>query len=94
MQILSVDDSKTIRETIKNLAEVIGIEVLEAENGQKGLEVLEAVNGRVDLILLDVEMPVMTGHEFLKKVKQDDRFRSTPVFMLTSVSHSYSAQQN
>jgi len=86
MRILSVDDSKTIRQTIINMAEVIGMEVLEAENGQKGLDVLEAVNGNVDLILLDVEMPVMNGHEFLKIVKQDKRYQSIPVIMLTSVS--------
>ena len=86
MRILSVDDSKTIRQTIINMAEVIGMEVLEAENGQKGLDVLETVNGNVDLILLDVEMPVMNGHEFLKIVKQDKRYQSIPVIMLTSVS--------
>lgn len=86
MRILSVDDSKTVRQKIKNLAEVIGMEVLEAENGQKGLEMLEAVKGDVKLILLDVEMPVMGGHEFLKTVKQDERYQSIPVIMLTSVS--------
>ncbi|MFO7754233.1 MAG: response regulator [Desulfobacteraceae bacterium] len=86
MRILSVDDSKTVRQKIKNLAEVIGMEVLEAENGQEGLEVLETFKGEVDLILLDVEMPVMDGHEFLRTVKQDGRYQSIPVIMLTSVS--------
>lgn len=86
MRILSVDDSKTIRQSIKNLAEVIGMEVLEAENGQEGLEVLAAVKGDVGLILLDVEMPVMDGYEFLRIVKQDKRYQSIPVIMLTSVS--------
>lgn len=86
MRILSVDDSKTIRQSIKNLAEVIGMEVLEAENGQEGLEVLAAVKGDVGLILLDVEMPVMDGYEFLRTVKQDKRYQSIPVIMLTSVS--------
>ena len=86
MQILSIDDSKTIRLTIQNLLKVIGVKFLQAENGQKGLEVLEAMEGKVDLILLDVEMPVMNGHEFLKKVKKDKRYRSIPVIMLTSVT--------
>ncbi len=52
MQILSIDDSKTIRQTIQNLLEVIGVKFLQAEDGEKGLEVLEAVKGKVDLILL------------------------------------------
>ncbi len=86
MRILSIDDSKTIRLSIKNLVEVIGMDLLEAENGQKGLDVLDAVEGRVDLILLDVEMPVMNGHEFLKKIKENRRYRAIPVIMLTSVS--------
>ena len=86
MRILSVDDSKTVRRNIKDLAEVIGMEVLEAEHGQEGLDVLESVKGDVDLILLDVEMPVMDGHEFLRTVKRDSRYQAIPVIMLTSVS--------
>ena len=86
MRILSVDDSKTIRQKIKNLAEVVGMEVLEAEHGQKAIEVLGEVKGDVDLILLDVEMPVMDGHEFLRTVKRDSRYQDIPVIMLTSVS--------
>ena len=86
MRILSVDDSKTIRQKIKNLAEVIGMEVLEAENGREGLDVLEAFKGDVGLILLDVEMPVMDGYEFLRTVKRDSRYKDIPVIMLTSVS--------
>ena len=86
MQILSIDDSKTIRQTIQNLLEVIGVKFLQAEDGEKGLEVLEAVKGKVDLILLDVEMPVMDGPQFLKIIKKDTRYQSIPVIMLTSVS--------
>ena len=86
MQILSIDDSKTIRQTIENLIEVIGVTFLQAEDGEKGLEVLETVEDQVDLILLDVEMPVMNGHEFLKTIKQDKRYCSIPVIMLTSVT--------
>ncbi len=86
MRILSVDDSKTVRATVKSIVEVIGIELLEAEDGLEGQKVLEQVNGDVDLILLDWEMPNVNGYEFLKKVKQDKRFRSIPVIMLTTVS--------
>ena len=86
MQVLSIDDSKTIRQIIQNLTEMINVKFLEAEDGQKGLKVLKAVNGQVDLILLDVEMPVMNGLEFLKIIKQDKQYRSIPVIMLTSVT--------
>jgi len=86
MKILSVDDSKTIRATVKSIVDVIGIELLEAEDGLEGLKVLEEHSGDVDLILLDWEMPNMNGYEFLQKVKQDARYRSIPVIMLTTVS--------
>lgn len=86
MKILSVDDSKTIRSTVKSIVDVIGIEVLEAEDGLMGIKVLEEHPGEVDLILLDWEMPNMNGYDFLLTVKQDSRFRSIPVIMLTTVS--------
>jgi two-component system, chemotaxis family, chemotaxis protein CheY len=86
MKILSVDDSKTIRSTVKSIVDVIGIELLEAEDGVEGLRVLEENSGDIDLILLDWEMPNMNGYEFLQNVKHDHRFRSIPVIMLTTVS--------
>jgi two-component system chemotaxis response regulator CheY len=99
MKILSIDDSKTIRATVKSIVDEIGIELLEAEDGLAGLKVLEEHSGGtpmgalhssgtpdIDLILLDWEMPNMNGYEFLKTVKMDSRYRSIPVIMLTSVS--------
>ncbi len=86
MKILSVDDSKTIRATVRNIVEVIGVTFLEAEDGREGLKVLEQENGAVDLILLDWEMPNMNGYEFLKKIKEDKTYRTIPVLMLTTVS--------
>jgi len=86
MRILSVDDSKTVRATVKSIVEVIGIELLEAEDGLEGQKVLDQVNGDVDLILLDWEMPNVDGYEFLTKVKKDKRYRGIPVIMLTTVS--------
>lgn len=86
MKILSVDDSKTIRNAVKSIVEVIGIEFFEAVDGLDALKVLEENNGDFNLILLDWEMPNINGYEFLQKVKNDKRFRSIPVIMLTSIS--------
>jgi two-component system chemotaxis response regulator CheY len=87
MNILSIDDSKTIREAVRNLAEVVGATLFEAENGLKGIEFLEANSQDIDLVLLDMEMPVMDGMACLKKIKSDRRFSGIPVIMLTSVSN-------
>lgn len=60
-------------------------EILEANDGREGLEVLEAHGSTVDLILLDINMPRMDGHEFIKEY--DNKFESPPgpvVVMLTS----------
>ncbi len=86
MRVLSVDDSKTIRQTVQNMVEVIGVEFFEAENGVEGIKMLEKLDGKIDLIMLDWEMPEMDGFEFLKTVKADKRFRAIPVIMLTTIS--------
>lgn len=86
MRVLSVDDSKTIRQTVQNMVEVIGVEFYEAENGVEGIKMLEKLDGKIDLIMLDWEMPEMDGFEFLKTVKADKRFRAIPVIMLTTIS--------
>lgn len=84
MRLLSVDDSKTIRDIIHTVAEVLGFDFLEAENGQDGIRVLEQENGAVDLILLDWNMPVMDGMTMLRTIKADERFKQIPVTMVTT----------
>ncbi len=86
MKILSVDDTRTIRKTVQSMVEVIGADFLEAENGQEGLDVLAKENGNVDLIILDIEMPVMDGLEFLKRVKSSEEYTRIPIIMLTTVN--------
>ena len=86
MRILSVDDSRTVRQTVKSIVEVIGIDFLEAEDGKEALKVLEETDGKIDLILLDWEMPNVNGYEFLQAIKKNERFNNIPVIMLTTVS--------
>jgi two-component system, cell cycle response regulator len=77
-KILTIDDSSTIRSIIsKSLCE-LGFEIEQAEDGQQGLTKLAGV----DLILLDVTMPVMDGPTMLEKLRGAGN--KTPVIMLTS----------
>ncbi len=85
MKILSIDDSKAIRHAVHKMVEVVGAEFFEAGDGIEGFEVLEKI-GAVDLILLDMEMPRMDGMSFLEKVKRDERYRSIPVIMVSSIA--------
>lgn len=65
---LIIDDSRVIRKVSRHILETLGFEVGEAENGQEGLEHCE--EAMPDAILLDWNMPVMTGIEFITRLRQ------------------------
>lgn len=86
MKILLVDDSTTMRRIQKNTLAKLGFEnVVEAEDGADALKKL-AADGPFELILMDWNMPNMTGIEALKKIKADPATKATPVIMVTSES--------
>jgi two-component system, chemotaxis family, chemotaxis protein CheY len=84
MKVLSADDSSMIRRVIKNAVDMLGLDFLEAKDGQEALEVLEREFADVGLVLLDWNMPRLTGIEVLRKIKADDRFKAIPVMMVTT----------
>jgi len=69
-RILVVDDEEIMRSTAKAILETLGYEVTLAENGQVALDLFRQEKGRIDLILLDMIMPVMNGRECFEKVKK------------------------
>lgn len=80
--VLTVDDSSSIRSIVGKALRELGFELAQAEDGEKGLALLAET--KVDLILLDVTMPVMDGPTMLKALRA--RGDKTPVIMLTSES--------
>ena len=84
--ILVVDDEPDLVSTIKARLEWNKFKVETASNGSLALEKLETM--MPDLILLDGNMPVMTGFQMLEKMRQDSRFKNIPVIMLTAVCES------
>jgi len=85
-RILVVDDTPFNRRLLVRLLEDIGHRTVEAENGRLALEALRADDAEpVDLILLDIEMPEMDGHETLAALKADEALRDIPVIVVTSV---------
>lgn len=80
-KVLYIDDASSMRKLV-NL--VIGKEfdLTLAENGQQGLEALD--NETFDVILSDVNMPVMDGLTFLKKARELDAYRFVPILMMTT----------
>jgi putative two-component system response regulator len=65
------------------LGEVGELDILEAGNGREALETLKR-NPHIDIVLLDLEMPVMDGLETLRHIRRNDRFRDMPIIVVTS----------
>jgi len=82
MTILNVDDSMTMRKIVSMALKSLGHTAIEAENGKQALELLPAQ--KVDAIILDINMPVMNGIEFLKEFKKTPAQATTPVIVLTT----------
>ncbi|MDA1265170.1 MAG: response regulator [Planctomycetota bacterium] len=87
-KVLIIDDSPILRRSMRRALIQIGLEdhnVFEAGNGQEGLDALEVQ--AVSLVLLDLNMPVMDGEEFLERMKDDRRFSSIDVVLVTTESN-------
>ena len=82
---LIVDDSSVMRKIVERSLRSAGIEfskIFEAGNGAEGLAVI--AEDRVDLILCDINMPVMDGLEFVKALSGVENAKGTPVVMITT----------
>jgi len=80
--ILIVDDSASVREIVGSTLKGAGYDVIEACDGNDGL--LKLNGAKVHLIVSDVNMPNMDGLTFLTKVKENPKYKFTPVLMLTT----------
>jgi putative two-component system response regulator len=84
LAILAVDDIEMNLLMIRHLLGGMGdVEFLEAKNGLEALDILEK-RPDVDVVLLDLEMPVMNGFETLERMKSSDAFRDIPVIVITA----------
>ena len=83
MLALIVDDSRTMRLVLKKILNEVGFEVSEAGDGSEALLRLKELD-RVDLMLVDWNMPVMDGLEFVRAVRQDNAYDEVPVMMVTT----------
>jgi len=79
--ILVVDDEKAICDLIKAILESEGFQIFTAANGEEGLKVLKSLIP--DLIILDMNMPKMSGIEFYSKIAKSDATPAIPVLILT-----------
>jgi two-component system chemotaxis response regulator CheY len=87
MRALVVEDSSTIRKILCQYLKKMDIEVVEAANGQEALGRLKEMSPP-DLVLVDWNMPVMSGIDFIRAVRELHVFDPLPLIMVTTNSES------
>lgn len=81
-RVLVVDDSLNTREIEKDVLEAYGYHVTLAEDGLDGFR--KAMDGAFDAVLTDVEMPNMDGFSLTARLRQEEKYRDTPIIIITS----------
>lgn len=85
LQVLAVDDSRTMRDMVRLALNGAGIDAHLAEDGIHGLEVLDEI-APPDVIITDINMPRMDGFGFIDAVRSREEFRAVPILVLTTES--------
>ncbi|MFO0388325.1 MAG: response regulator [Alphaproteobacteria bacterium] len=81
-KIMTVDDSKTMRDMVSFTLKSAGYDVMEAEDGKAALAALNGV--KVDAVITDLNMPNMNGFELIRALRANPAYKFTPILMLTT----------
>lgn len=81
-KIMTVDDSRTMREMVSFTLKSAGYDLVEAEDGQAALNLLKTQ--KVDLVITDLNMPVMDGLTLIRNLRTLPEYKFTPILMLTT----------
>lgn len=82
--ILTIDDSRTMRDMLRLTLTEAGYKVVQAADGLEGLAILR--NLVPDAVITDINMPVLDGFGFIEKARANERFRDLPILVLTTES--------
>jgi two-component system cell cycle response regulator DivK len=85
-RILVVEDQEDNRRIIRDLLTSAGYEMIEALDGEAGVRLAESE--RPDLILMDIQLPVLDGHEATRRIKQNPELSHIPIIVVTSYALS------
>jgi len=84
--ILVVEDQEDNRQILRDLLTNAGFEMIEAENGEDAVASAQA--RRPDLILMDIQLPILDGYEATRRIKADPDLKSIPIIVVTSYALS------
>ena len=84
--ILVVEDQEDNRQIIRDMLAATDYEIIEAKNGEEALAAV--AKQRPDLILMDIQLPIMDGYEATRRIKADPALRSIPIIAVTSYALS------
>ena len=85
-RILVIEDQEDNRKILRDLLTSADFEVIEAEDGEAGLAAAAA--HRPDLILMDIQLPLMDGYEATRRIKANPALRAIPIIVITSYALS------
>ncbi len=85
-RILVIEDQEDNRIILRDLLTSAGFEIIEAVNGQEGVDMAEAE--KPDLILMDIQLPVIDGYEATRRIKGNPSLASIPIIAVTSYALS------
>ena len=84
--ILVVEDQEDNRQILRDLLGSVGHDMLEAHDGQQALDMV--AKQRPDLILMDIQLPIMDGYEATRRIKADPATKNIPIIVVTSYALS------
>ncbi|MCC9600502.1 response regulator [Stieleria sp. JC731] len=84
MKSLVIDDSRAMRRILRMIMSSLGFDVIEAGDGQEGLEKFTSDYEDIEVVLVDWNMPVMNGLEFVKAVRQMEHLADKKLMMVTT----------
>lgn len=87
-KVLVVEDDKNINEVVSEYLKESGYEVIAAADGNAALDIINS-NSNIDMFILDIMLPHVSGLDLLKIIKGMDEFSETPVVMLTALNDEY-----
>jgi len=85
-RILVVEDTEDNRQIIRDLLTSAGYELIEATSGEEGIA--KAASERPDLILMDIQLPVLDGYEATRRIKAQPELKAIPIIAVTSYALS------